>query len=55
MGWSRAKFKRAVALARLLGVGLVFVRREAVSHYKLGDAGPIDLRRCRALWRRRWL
>ena len=55
LGWSRAKLKRAVALARLLGVGLTCVRRGAVSHYQIDSGGPLDLRRCRALWRRRWL
>ena len=55
LGWSRAKLKRIVALARLLGIEVSSVRRGQVSHYRLDSAGPFDLSRCRALWRRRWL
>ena len=55
LGWSRAKLKRVVALARLLAVEITSVRRGQVSYYRLDSAGPLDLSRCRALWRRRWL
>ena len=56
LGWSRAKLKRRRGRwSRLLGVETTSVRRGQVSYYRLDSAGPLDLSRCRALWRRRWL
>lgn len=50
--WSRAKFRRVLALARYLGVGIETRRKGGAQYYVLVRGGPLCLAATRRLYDR---